>query len=134
MDNKTKKFEVLIVDDCKNVREMLEYILSKGFTVYQADGANSAKSLIDTKNLDLIISDMEMPNGDGRKLLSIVKASDKDNTPLIYYSSLFDSKDTSSCLVPGAVACISKNDPIDKLIEVIDRVAGTSLSANTYQK
>lgn len=133
MENNKNKLQLLVVDDCPAFREMLKLLLSKEFTVFEANGANTAKLFIDTLNFDLIISDMEMPDGDGGEVLRFIKASENHSVPLIYFSAVVDLKNTPTLISEGTTF-VSKYDPIERLFESIDKVSGTSLLNDYLQR
>ncbi len=73
---------ILIVDDDKRLRELLEdYLTKKKYNVYLSDDFTSAKNILDYFIFDLIIIDRMMPSGDGIDLIKIIK--DKNDTPTI---------------------------------------------------
>ncbi len=79
------KKSVVIVDDDRSLRELLEIVLSKeGYNVYvYSDGIEALKGLKDNINaIDVIISDIIMPNMDGITFLQNIKQIDP-NVPVI---------------------------------------------------
>ncbi|WP_348663699.1 sigma-54-dependent transcriptional regulator [Chlamydia vaughanii] len=70
---------VLIVDDEPLLRDFLsDLLLSRGFSPCSADNVKQGRHKIKTEKFDLIISDMNMPDGTG---IDIIKAA-KEHTPL----------------------------------------------------
>ena len=62
---------VLVVDDDHNVLEVLDARLSScGLIVYKADGGRKALQILKTRRIDLVVSDVKMPEMDGMALLS----------------------------------------------------------------
>ncbi len=64
---------ILIVDDEAGIRNMLLDYLESKYAVTTAEDAESALSLCDNKNFDLVISDVNMPGMKGPDLLSKIK-------------------------------------------------------------
>ena len=63
---KPSKYKILIVDDEKDVREILNYNISNaGYKVYTAKNGEEALELIKKKKPDLVIFDVMMPIMDG---------------------------------------------------------------------
>ena len=61
---------ILIVDDEKNYLVVLEALLSsEGYEVVTADSASNALTLIKDSDIDLVITDMKMPEMSGMELL-----------------------------------------------------------------
>lgn len=70
--NENKK--ILIVDDeVALLRFMNEVLKEKNFTVYQANGGKEALDILENETIDLLISDVVMPEMDGYELSAIVK-------------------------------------------------------------
>ena len=76
---------ILVVDDEKDLRELLQMDLEdQGYQVIVAEGGNPAFELVNGPNgqkIDLIISDMRMPDGTGFELLQ--KLSELKSAPPI---------------------------------------------------
>jgi DNA-binding NtrC family response regulator len=67
---------ILIVDDEFSVRESLDKVLSKsGYATLTAGSGNEALSLLAKQRVDLVLSDLKMPDGDGVELLKSIKKS-----------------------------------------------------------
>lgn len=65
---------ILVVDDEPALRELSESILSShGYTVFSASDANEALSKLETEKIDLMVSDVIMPEMDGYELAFITK-------------------------------------------------------------
>ena len=80
------KKTILIIDDDVNVRRLLQhYVAKQGYDVHVVDDGVDALLKIGEKKYDLIISDVNMPNLDGFKLLKIMKQQKNRHT-----SNFFD--------------------------------------------
>ncbi len=65
---------ILIVDDEKNYRMVLSAFLSgEGYEMLTADSAQGALEVVDSVDLDLVLTDMKMPVMDGIELLKQIK-------------------------------------------------------------
>ena len=65
---------ILIVDDEVSFRESLEMALSKaGYITKTAGSGNEALKILAKKTVDIVLSDLKMPDGDGFELLSAIK-------------------------------------------------------------
>ena len=65
---------ILIIDDDKRLRELLEeYLTEKNYKIYLSDDYLSAKEILDYFIFDLIIVDRMMPTGDGINLIKVIK-------------------------------------------------------------
>src|SRR3989442_1732133 len=66
----SKRARILIVDDERSIRELLEIVLKKdGFNVTSVRSAVEALTLLKSSDFDLIISDIKMPDMTGIDLL-----------------------------------------------------------------
>jgi len=69
--------KILIVDDEEKMRRLLEILLrNKGHEVYQADNGIQALTLLNLQAIDLIITDLKMPQLGG---LGLIKKLDQQN-------------------------------------------------------
>ncbi|MFQ5824798.1 MAG: sigma-54-dependent transcriptional regulator [bacterium] len=65
---------ILIVDDEASVRESLEKVLSKaGYVTRTASSGYKAFALLSKETVDIVLSDLKMPDGDGIELLKNIK-------------------------------------------------------------
>ncbi len=62
-------FKVLVVEDNKNLRKLMAtYLKRNNYDVLEAEDGNIALNIIDKNHVDLIITDIMMPNIDGYEL------------------------------------------------------------------
>ena len=66
---------VLTVDDSRTMREMVAMTLhNAGFHVIQADDGVNALKVLEDNEVDIIITDLNMPNMDGLQLVKALRA------------------------------------------------------------
>lgn len=111
---------VLIVEDDENLRSLLVDILKQklSLNVAEASCADEAIQLLATGNTyNLIVSDYNMPNGDGKKLQNYLV--DTDNaSQFIFYSSQID-------IVPNATHLYFIGLIVKPNMEILlDKIAG----------
>jgi CheY-like chemotaxis protein len=63
-----KKLRLLLVDDEPAVRAALRRVLATRFSVETADGVTSALELVRTRDFDVVVCDVMMPDGGGGRL------------------------------------------------------------------
>ena len=68
---------VLVVDDSRDMRQFLAGILNKDYHVESAEDGREAQHIIRTTPIDLVVTDLMMPNVDGLELTQFIK-SDPD--------------------------------------------------------
>ena len=82
--------KILIVDDEADIRELLAIEMERqGAQVLEAEGGEAAFALLQQNHVDLIISDVRMPTGDGIELLERVQKLDNP-VPVILISGFAD--------------------------------------------
>lgn len=75
---------ILLVDDEPNIRTSLRRLFrDKGFHVHIADGGKAGLALLETETVDLVISDMRMPEMDGTHFLEQVRSRWPDTVRLL---------------------------------------------------
>ena len=77
-------YHILVIDDEKEILDIIKIILSRaGYKVETAlDGQKGIKKL-DNGQFDLVITDINMPGLDGRKVVEYIRNSDRPFTPII---------------------------------------------------
>lgn len=98
---------VLIVDDEPEIIELIRFFLKdEGFRVVTADNGVSARKMLTSENVGLIISDIRMPQEDGFQLLRYAKKN-YPRIPFIFISA-FTDMNTEEALRLGAQGFIRK--------------------------
>ncbi|PSF13385.1 response regulator [Marinobacter fuscus] len=104
--------QILLVEDDPASLELFSYLLEyQGFQVYQAEDGCQAldKALALSSVLDLVISDIQMPEMDGYQLLKALRAhSDFATKPIIAITAFSMSGDEQRILGAGFDGYISK--------------------------
>ncbi len=119
---------ILIVDDDSELREYLRFHFSRTDKVYEAsNGVEAMKVLLDHK-IDIVISDVVMPELDGLELLKAIKANaDTSHTPVVLLSSRNDVADRLSGWDRGADGYIGKPFNISELDAMVDNLIDNRL-------
>ena len=98
---------ILIVDDDKRLRELLEdYLSEKKYKIFLCEDFADAEEILEYFVFDLIIVDRMMPSGDGIDLIKSVK--DKSNTPVILLTAMGETESRIAGLKIGADDYLSK--------------------------
>lgn len=98
---------ILIVDDDKRLRELLEdYLSEKKYKIYLSEDFADAEEILEYFVFDLVIIDRMMPTGDGIDLVKIIK--DKSNTPIILLTAMGETENRIAGLKVGADDYLSK--------------------------
>lgn len=69
---------ILIVDDDMNLRQVIERLLTiKGHQVYSTGDGKSAIAIVERQPIELVITDILMPDMDGYELIKALRALPK---------------------------------------------------------
>lgn len=114
---------VLIVDDNEDIVELMEMEMEMvDFKIFKAYGGIEAKKIIqENPNIQFILSDTNMPEGDGYELLKFVKEFTQVNGSIIYFYFITGDMDTQSMDIVGlgAKGIYSKPFDFDKIVSEI---------------
>lgn len=76
--------KVLVVDDELDLLDGIQSLLAlDGYHVHCAEGLNKAASILTKESIDVIVSDLRMPDGDGLELLKRVRQQFVNPPPFI---------------------------------------------------
>ena len=102
--------KILVVDDEKNIRELISYNLSQeGYEILTAADGREAEEMVEGKDVDLIILDLMLPEIDGFTLCRRLKSSDKfRQIPIIMLTARDEETDKVVGLELGADDYITK--------------------------
>jgi type II secretory ATPase GspE/PulE/Tfp pilus assembly ATPase PilB-like protein/DNA-binding response OmpR family regulator len=113
---------ILVVEDDHDSRQLVaRFLENNGYTVTPAEDGVSALLQLGKQRFDLIISDVNMPNLDGFKLLEM-KGQKGIETPVIFLTSRSDPEDMDRGLGLGAVDYITKPTKKDILLSKVKTV------------
>jgi len=77
-------YNVLVIDDEIMISNMLQLALTRfGYSVETASGGLEGLQMYDNGNFHLVITDILMPNIDGRDVVRHIRNSDRPDTPII---------------------------------------------------
>lgn len=100
---------ILLVEDNKELRAAITNELSKNYTVIEASNGKEGLLIALSKNPDVIITDVMMPEMDGRELCNLIKTNFKtSHIPVIMLSALADTDNKIKGLENGADAYVEK--------------------------
>ena len=94
---------VLLVDDEANILTSLKRLFRpSGYTVFTAESGQAGLEIVETEKIDLIISDMRMPNMSGAEFLQHVRARDP-NIVRILLTGFSDMNATVEAINKGEI-------------------------------
>jgi two-component system response regulator PilR (NtrC family) len=110
---------ILVVDDEQSMRELLAIMLRKeGFEVVAAESRAVAAAVLAQRPVDLVITDVRLPDGDGIEILRHVKAASPD-TVVIVMTAFGTTESAVAALKLGAHDYILKPFDVDELRIVV---------------
>ena len=109
------KFSILLVDDIEENIYSLKLIIEESFdvTIFSALSAQDAITILMENEVDLILSDIQMPEIDGFQFAQYIKGLEKTkHIPIIFITGIYDKNEyQEKGYNLGAIEYISK--PID---------------------
>jgi len=112
---------ILVVDDEKNQREILETILSgEGYDVTTASSGEAAMKFVESRRFDLVLTDLKMTGMSGLDLLK--ELTNYDKSIIVILLTAHGSVDSAvDALRLGAFDYLQKPYDKDKLLETVSR-------------
>ncbi|MCG8390145.1 MAG: response regulator [Cytophagales bacterium] len=116
--------KVLVVDDSESIRELVGMTLeSEGYQVHKsADGVEALDHLTSTE-VDLVITDLNMPNMDGISLVREIRKDDaKTGLPVLLLTTESQVAKKDEARQAGATGWIVKPFAQDRLLAVVKKI------------
>jgi two-component system CheB/CheR fusion protein len=112
---------ILVVDDMEEMLLVFKSLLELGgATVFEATRARQALEILEREEVDLLISDISMPEMDGYELVRRVKANPKwAALPAIAVSGMQRDNDMAQARAAGFSAQLGKPVSIDRLNAIV---------------
>lgn len=117
---------ILTVDDSTSVRQMVSFTLREaGYDVIEACDGKDALNKINSKNVNLIITDLNMPNMDGIELIKKVRGMPALKfVPIVMLTTESQTEKKMEGKQAGATGWIVKPFKQDQLLAVVKKVIG----------
>ena len=117
---------VLTVDDSPSVRQMVRLALSNaGYAVVEAGDGVQGLSVAKRQAVNLIITDLNMPNMDGLEFIrSLRQLSAYRGVPIVFLTTQSDDGLKSQAKASGATGWITKPFKQEQLLAVAKKLLG----------
>ena len=116
-------YRLLIVEDNAELLMLMRQLLKSSYCVYAAKNGREALNIIHQKDLDLIISDVMMPEMDGYELTKAVKSDPNySHLPIILLTAKTQKEDEQEALLLGADEYLTKPFRLKDLKLRIDNI------------
>jgi len=111
--------KILIIDDEEKIRTLLSRIISlEGFEVFQASDLKNAKKRLEVSDIDVVISDVKLPDGSGVEFSKIIKEK-YPSVETILLTAYGNIPDGVQAIKNGAFDYITKGDDNNKIIPLV---------------
>jgi two-component system, NtrC family, response regulator AtoC len=125
---------ILVVDDESRLAEVLAAALvAHGFETMTAESADGALALLGSERIDLVISDLRMPDLSGRDLLHRIRQTRPD-IPVIIMTAYASVRDAVALVKEGAFDYVAKPFEIDDVFTIIERALHMRAVVNENQR
>ncbi len=119
--------DVLIVDDSAAIRRILQRVLRQAEVplgeVYEAGDGLEALKTLDSKRVDLVLADINMPNMDGLQLLGQIKTAEKwKHVPVVMVTTEGGESKVMSAAKLGAAGYVRKPFSAEQLRQTLDGI------------
>ncbi len=115
---------ILFVDDSESIREIVNFTLkNEGYNVLVSDNGKNALKHLDGGNINLIITDLHMPEMNGIEFIKeIRKMENYQRTPILFLTTESQVDKKQEAKAAGATGWIIKPFVPAKLLEAISKV------------
>lgn len=117
---------ILSVDDSTSIRQLVQFTLEKeGYEVLLAVDGRDALDKVKQSPVDMVITDLNMPNVDGIELIRALRADPAFKfTPIVMLTTESAAEKKDSGKSAGATGWIVKPFKPEQLIAVVKRLLG----------
>lgn len=105
----TKNNSILVVEDNEELLNLMTKLLSRDYNVFTAENGKEGIAILENEDIDLIVSDVMMPEMDGIEFCKYVKGNlEISHIPVILLTAKNKEEDRAEAYEVGADAFISK--------------------------
>ena len=118
-----KNYKILVVDDEIEYQRVFSYLLKRnGYDVITASSAREALNLLESNEINLIMTDLKMPDMDGLELVKAVK-SEYEDIDIMIITAFGSIESAVEAMKYGACGYSIKNSEPEALLADVDRLA-----------
>ncbi len=113
----------LVVDDSASIRQLITFALQDaGIAVVSAGNGKDAVAKLNAANIDMVITDLNMPEMDGIQLIRQIRGMAKYRfTPIIMLTTESQEEKKKEGKAAGATGWIVKPFSSDQILNVVRR-------------
>jgi len=115
---------ILIADDSESMRDVVSYTLvNAGYKVLAGIDGKDAMKYLDGSPIDLVVTDLHMPNMDGIELIKNIRSNPAyQYIPIIFLTTESQQNKKDEAKAAGATGWIVKPFVPEKLLATIQKV------------
>lgn len=115
------KGHILIIDDEEQLRKLLSRLLSlEGYTLHEAANIRAAWKILEKEEIQVILSDVKLPDGNGVALVQDIKAKHPE-TETIVLTAYGNIADGVQAIKNGAFDYITKGDDNNRILPLVSK-------------
>lgn len=120
----TRQPTILVVENEVSNRLLIERVLStRGYRCISASNGREALSILDSKSVDLILTDLSMPVLDGYRTTQLIRERPAlANVPIVVVTAYALNDEGEAALKIGCTEYLTKPFKPRQLLEVVDRL------------
>ena len=130
-ENKVKKHSILVLEDNEELLSLMVTLLGREYTIFTGENGKEGLVIIENEEIDLIVSDIMMPEMDGIEFCKLIKNKvEFSHIPILLLTAKNKEEDRAEAYESGADGFISKpfnlavlHARIKNLIKSKERVA-----------
>jgi DNA-binding response OmpR family regulator len=117
-----KELRILVVEDEEELRDVLcNFIRKRGASVFSACNGIEGFAVIEQQNIDIVISDVQMPHCSGVELVEKIRKI-HPRVPVVFLTTGFADINEKDALASGASALIQKPFKMASLVPLVESV------------
>ncbi len=120
----TRQPTILVVENEVSNRILIERVLStRGYRCISASNGLEALSILDTEQVDLILTDLSMPVLDGYRATQLIRARpNMEHVPIVAVTAYALNDESEAAMRIGCNEYLTKPFKPRQLLEVVDRL------------
>lgn len=116
-------------DDSRILRVCKMWLTREGHSVLEASDGQKAMEVLDSQEVDVLVSDVDMPALSGSELVAWWRDKKKSSKPVIMFTASCSQEDLSSRMQHYDVCFLPKPFSPPRLISTINRLLGNQLAS-----
>ncbi len=126
---------ILVVDDSPVDLQLFASLLAKmeGASVFQARNGNEALSQIEEWQIELVVTDLQMPDMDGLELVKTIRERFPD-IPTILMTGVGSEEIAAQALLAGAAGYVPKSNAAELLVPTVEGVVDIMFREHSFER